>query len=189
MLQRFIRPLDPIRIQPKGRPKGATTKTVPTPRPRQDNIPTQPRDLIATERVAVAQEIHPLPSSTPAAAQKRKRIVRPTKPSNTTTVVDEKEEYIRKADLEEMLEARDAQNNGIFNKTLELLQAQDNNQRETVSPIDLTIDSDLGVEDRSSDGECEDSVFGIGDLPPALSTRASTRPGSSVQAVKANKGR
>lgn len=189
VLQRFSRPLDPIHIQPRGRPKGATTKTVPTPRPRQNNIPTQPRDLIATERIAVAQELDILPPSTSAAVQKRKRAVKPTKPSKKGTVVDDKEEYIRKADLEAMLNARDARNNESFNKILELLQAQSSRQRETVSPIDLTIDSDLGVEDRSSDGEFEDSVFDTDDLPPALSTKASGRLRSSVQAMKANEGR
>ena len=189
VLQRFSRPLDPIHIQPRGRPKGATTKTVPTPRPRQNNIPTQPRDRIATELIAVAQEADILPPCTSVAVQKRKRAVKPTKPSKKATVVDDKEEYIRKADLEAMLNARDARNNESLNKILELLQAQSSRQRETVSPIDLTIDSDLGVEDRSSDGEFEDSVFDIDDLPPALSTRASGRSGSSVQAMKANEGR
>ena len=188
VLQRFTRPLDPIRVQPKGRPKGATTKTVPTPRPRQDTIPTELRDPTATERVAVAQEVYLLPSSTPAAVQKRKRIVKPTKPSKKATVVDNKEEYIKKTDLEEMLGARDARNNESLNRILELLQAQNNRQRETMSPIDLTIDSDLGVEDRSSDGEFEESVFDISNLPPALGTRASGLTGSLVQAVKANKG-
>jgi hypothetical protein len=95
------------------------------------------------------------------------------KPSKKATIADDKEEYIRKADLEVMLDARDARNNESFNKILELLQAQGDRQRETVSPIDLTIDSDLGEEDRSSDGEFEDSVFDVGGLPPALITRAS----------------
>ena len=75
-----------------------------------------------------------------------------TKPSKKATVVDGKEGYIRKADLEAMLDTLDAQNNEGFNKILELLQAQGNRQSETVSPIDLTIVSDLGVEDRSSMG-------------------------------------
>tara|TARA_R110002003_G_scaffold914_3_gene21847 strand:- start:563 stop:1186 length:624 start_codon:yes stop_codon:yes gene_type:complete len=82
----LFRPIDPLKIRCKGRPRGATTKTLRKPKNGHKRNQCEPRDPSGFEHIIATQQLSP---ETPQASEpRRKRVYRK---KTTTTVVEESE--------------------------------------------------------------------------------------------------